>query len=174
MLTNLLATSVIALLCVYTPAHAEQTAAADFPGGVLVNESSTGVSATEPAREAVTESSTGEKTGNSEETGGSQAAKRERVLTAQLRGSLCLSCLIQLEKKLQSTSGVKSARVIRWPMKASKVDKEPSHARVEIVYRAGELNQKRIRKIIQRSDFDIRREKDEVLTEAYKPLADPS
>lgn len=104
----------------------------------------------------------------------SQEDDNARVLTARLKGSLCVSCLFQLEKKIQALEGVKSARVIR-PEKRVEPngDDERAHAQIQIIYLTSKLNPKKIRKFVERNDFGIRDENDVALTDDFKPLPDP-
>lgn len=96
-----------------------------------------------------------------------------RVLTARLKGSLCVSCLYQLEKKIQELGGVKSARVIRPPKNVASEDNDRAYAQVQIIYLPSKLNPKKIRQFVQRNDFGIRDEKDVAMTSDFKPLPDP-
>jgi hypothetical protein len=96
-----------------------------------------------------------------------------RVLTARLKGSLCVSCLYHLEKKIQELGGVKSARVIRPPKNAVTGANERAYAQVQIVYQPSKLNPKKIRQFVQRNDFGIRDEKDVAMTDDFQPLPDP-
>lgn len=96
-----------------------------------------------------------------------------RVLTARLKGSLCVSCLYQLEKKIQELGGVKSARVIRPPKNVATEDNDRAYAQVQIIYLPNKLNVKKIRQFVQRNDFGIRDEKDLAMTDDFKPLPDP-
>lgn len=109
--------------------------------------------------------------------GGPPPASQEddgaRVLTARLKGSLCGSCLLRLEKKIQELAGVRSARVVRPDKKAGPDANERAKAQVQIVYLSSKLNPKKIRQFVERNDFSIRDEKDIALTDDFKPLPDP-
>lgn len=96
-----------------------------------------------------------------------------RVLTARLKGSLCVSCLFHLEKKIQELAGVKSARVIRPPKSVGTEAGEKAYAQVQIIYLPSKTNPKKIRKFVQRNDFGMRDENDVAVTDDFKPLPDP-
>jgi hypothetical protein len=96
-----------------------------------------------------------------------------RVLRARLKGSLCPSCLIRLERKLKDEDGVKYARVIRPAKNGGAVVYEPSYAQVEVIYLVERWNVKKLKKFIERNDFGIRDEKDLRMTSDYRPILDP-
>lgn len=96
-----------------------------------------------------------------------------RVMRARLKGSLCVSCLMQLEKKVREQDGIKYARVIRPAPNGGPVVYEPRYAQIEIIYLMDKQNPKKLKKIIERNDFGTRDEKDEQMTSNFTPMADP-
>ncbi len=78
-----------------------------------------------------------------------------RVYTARLKGSMCAACLIQLEEKFQKMHGVLKARIVR-PQSST----EERFAEIEILYVQPKLNQQKIRKLIERNDFGLSKERD--------------
>jgi hypothetical protein len=105
---------------------------------------------------------------------GASGSEQWRVLTARLKGSLCVSCLFHLERKIQALEGVTSAHIIRPAKVVDPVAEHPAHAQVQIVYNASKWNPKSIRSFIHRNDFDIKDEQDIELTADFKPLPDPN
>ena len=105
---------------------------------------------------------------------GSSSSERSRVLTARLKGSLCVSCLFHLERKIQALEGVTSAHIIRPAKVVDPVAEHPAYAQVQIIYNASKWNPKSIRSFIHRNDFDIKDEQDIELTADFKPLPDPN
>lgn len=97
-----------------------------------------------------------------------------RVMRARLKGSLCVSCLMHLEKKVREQDGIKYARVIRPAPNGGPVVYEPRYAQIEIIYLMDKLNPKKLKKVIERNDFGIRDEKDAPLTSDYIPIAAPT
>lgn len=78
-----------------------------------------------------------------------------RVYTARLRGSMCAACLIQLEEKFQKMHGVLKARIVR-----PESTREERFAEIEILYVQPTLTQQKIRRLIERNDFGLSKEKD--------------
>jgi copper chaperone CopZ len=145
---------VIAVLFALAPGAAAESAGAGLadltgptdlkePEGHASPQESTSTSA-EPAESAV----------------GSQEILPERLFRARLSGSLCASCLKHLQVKLNEVKGVKRASVFR-AEKPANARTEPRYAHVEVLYSPDLLNRQRIRKIIERSDFAVRKEHDE-------------
>ncbi|MBX9667892.1 MAG: hypothetical protein K2X93_09755 [Candidatus Obscuribacterales bacterium] len=85
----------------------------------------------------------------------SREPESTRVFKARLRGSMCAACLIQLEEKLQKMHGVLKARIVR-PESTS----EERFAEIEILYVQPTLTQQKIRRLIERNDFGLSKEKD--------------
>lgn len=96
-----------------------------------------------------------------------------RVMRARLKGSLCVSCLMQLEKKVREQDGIKYARVIRPAPNGGPVVYEPRYAQIEIIYLIDKQNPKKLKKLIERNDFGTRDERDVEMTSDFTPMTDP-
>ncbi len=105
---------------------------------------------------------------------GASSSEQSRVLTARLKGSLCVSCLFHLERKIQALEGVRSAHIVRPAKVVDPVAEHPAHAQLQIIYNASKLSPKSIRSFIHRNDFDIKDEQDIELTADFKPLPNPN
>ncbi|MDZ4832704.1 MAG: hypothetical protein SGJ27_02770 [Candidatus Melainabacteria bacterium] len=193
MLTNLLALCVVILLSCPSAASARQIDVA--PTGVVVStpaksaarvnqlgsgETSTAgtISSSSKKRKEATKldnASTKEsnRAGARSSAPAGQEGSDSRVLTARLKGSLCVSCLYQLEKKILEVEGVKSARVVRPPKNVGPDANERAYAKLQIIYLASKLNPKKIKKIVGQNDFGIKEENDVAMTDNFKPLVDP-
>jgi len=97
-----------------------------------------------------------------------------RVVQARLKGSLCPSCMMTLQKKLRELDGVRDARIIRPAKNGGAIVNEPRFAQVEIIYLAEKQNLKKLKKYVERNDFGLRNEKDMVYTADYKPIQEPA